>query len=118
MLSYKLLGNTWMIFMSYVKGILREEYERLKALSAKYNSEILMLPKGSISVKKRNQKEYLYLAYRAKDKVKFEYIGPLMAEKAKDVMKKVELRKEYENKLKQVKKDLLEIKKVINGKKL
>jgi UDP-N-acetylenolpyruvoylglucosamine reductase len=104
--------------MSYLKGVLQEEYERLKALLEKYNDEISALPHGSISIKKRNQKEYVYLAYRQRKNVKFEYIGSIFSEKSKNVVKKVRLRKEYEIKLKQVRKDLKEIEKVINGRKL
>jgi len=104
--------------MSYLKSVLHEEYERLKALLEKYNDEISALPHGSISIKKRNQKEYVYLAYRKKGNVKFEYIGSISSEKSKNVVKKVKLRKEYEIKLKQVRKDLKEIEKVINGRKL
>jgi len=104
--------------MSYLKSVLHEEYERLKALLEKYNDEISALPHGSISIKKRNQKEYVYLAYRKKENVKFEYIGSISSEKSKNVEKKVKLRKEYEIKLKQVRKDLKEIEKVINGRKL
>ena len=104
--------------MSYLKSVLQEEYERLKALLQKYNDEISALPHGSISIKKRNQKEYVYLAYRKKENVKFEYIGSISSEKSKNVVKKVKLRKGYEIKLKQVRKDLEEIEKVINGRKL
>ncbi len=104
--------------MSYLKSVLQEEYERLKALLEKYNDEISALPHGSISIKKRNQKEYVYLAYRQKENVKFEYIGSISSEKSKNLVKKVKLRKGYEIKLKQVRKDLEEIEKVINGRKL
>ena len=104
--------------MSYLKSVLQEEYERLKALLQKYNDEISALPHGSISIKKRNQKEYVYLAYRKKENVKFEYIGSISSEKSKNIVKKVKLRKGYEIKLKQVRKDLQEIEKVINGRKL
>ena len=104
--------------MSYLKTVLQEEYERLKALLEKYHDEISALPHGSISIKKRNQKEYVYLAYRKKGNVKFEYIGPISSEKSKNVVKKVKLRKRYEIKLKHVRKDLEEIEKVINGRKL
>ena len=99
--------------MSYLKSVLQEEYERLKALLEKYNDEISALPHGSISIKKRNQKEYVYLAYRKKGNVKFEYIGSISSEKSINVVKKVKLRKGYEVKLKQVRKDLKEIEKVI-----
>ncbi|QTA82768.1 Uncharacterized protein dnl_51510 [Desulfonema limicola] len=104
--------------MSYLKSILEEEHQRLKALSVKYQNAILSYPRGSISFKKRKKKEYLYLAYRENRKVKFEYIGPGNSEKAENVIKKIELRKNYEDKLKQVKNDLAEIEKVIHGKKI
>ncbi len=104
--------------MSYVNNILQEEFERLKSLSEMYMDEIRLLPRGSVSIKKRNYKEYLYLAYREKDKVRFEYIGPLISEKAIAVIKKIEQRKDFEHKIKQIKNDLTEIEKVINGRKI
>ncbi len=81
--------------MSYVKGILQEELDRLKSLYKKYDEIVSSLPRGSLSVKKRNHKEYLYLAYREKSKVKFKYIGPKRSDKAKEVIDNVELRKQY-----------------------
>jgi len=104
--------------MSYIKNILQEEYQRLKALSEKYHDEINSLPRGSISIKKRNHREYLYLAYRQERKLRFEYIGPIGSEKSKAVLKQITLRKKFETKLKQVKKNLLEIGKVTNGRKV
>ncbi|QTA82609.1 Uncharacterized protein dnl_49870 [Desulfonema limicola] len=104
--------------MSYLKNILEEEHQRLQSLSGKYQNAILSFPRGSICIKKRRQKEYLYLAYRENRKVKFKYIGPGNSEKAENVIKKIELRKNYEDKLKQVKKDLAEIEKVFHGKKV
>jgi hypothetical protein len=61
-----------------------------------------------------------HLAYREKDKVRFEYIGPLISEKAIAiaVIKKIEQRKDFEHKIKQIKNDLTEIEKVINGRKI
>jgi len=104
--------------MSYIKNIMREEHQRLQALCKKYINKIESLPKGSVSVKKRNQNEYLYLANRRDGKVKFDYIGPVGSEKARDIMEQVELRKDYKKKLKQVKSDLKEIEKVIHGRKI
>lgn len=104
--------------MSYIKAILQEEYQRLEALSDKYLDEINALPRGSISIKKRNRREYLYLAYRQKNKLKFEYIGSIVSDKSQAVLKQVGLRKKFENKLKQVKKNLLEIEMVTNGRKV
>jgi len=104
--------------MGYLKQVLNDEYDRLQALCKKYKDEISSLPKGSISIKKRNQKEYLYLAFRQKEKVKFKYIGQLQSNDSKDVIKKVKLRKQFEEKLKQVKNNLNEVKKAVNERKV
>lgn len=104
--------------MSYVKNIMQEEHQRLQALSQKYREEINALPKGTVSIKKRNKSEYLYLANRRDRKVKFDYIGEIHSEKARSILKQIKFRKSYEEKLKQVNNDLIEIQKVINGRKI
>ncbi len=104
--------------MSYIKSVMEEEYQRLQALSQKYSSKIDSFPKGTISVKKRNNNEYLYLAGRQDGKVKFHYIGSLRSEKAHQIMEQVNLRKSYAAKLKQVKSDLREVSKVVHGRKI
>ena len=45
--------------MSYIKNIMQEEHQRLQALRKKYIGEIDSLPKGTVSIKKRNKSEYL-----------------------------------------------------------
>lgn len=104
--------------MSYVKHIMEEERQRLQALSKKYSDKIHALPKGTVSIKKRNKSEYLYLANRRDGKVKFDYIGAVRSEKARNIIKQVKYRKDFEVKLKQVKGDLKEIEKVIHGRKI
>ena len=104
--------------MGYLKGVLHEERERLKSLSGKYSREIASLPRGCVSIKKRRDQDYLYLAFRQGSKVNFEYIGQVSSENSKAVLKRIELRKKYENKLKRVTKDLKEIEKVLSGRKI
>ena len=104
--------------MSYLKNIIQEEHQRLQALCKKYKDKIELLPKGAVSIKKRNKSEYLYLAIRRDGRVKFDYIGSVGLEKASKIMEQVELRKDYKQKLKQVKSDLKEIERVIHGKKI
>jgi hypothetical protein len=104
--------------MSYIKNILQEEHRRLQALCQKYMDKIDSLPKGTVSVKKRNKSEYLYLASRQGGKVRFIYIGSVASEKARKLMDQISDRKSYELKLKQVKNDLKEIGKVLNGRKI
>jgi len=104
--------------MSYIKQVMQEEYQRLQALYQKYMDKVDSFPKGTISIKKRNKAEYLYLASRQGDKVKFSYIGSVGSDKARDIMDQVNDRKKYEQKLKKVKDDLKEIGKVVHGRKI
>lgn len=104
--------------MSYIKDIIREENQRLQALYQKYVDKINTLPKGTVSIKKRNKSEYLYLANRRGGKVKFDYIGSIRSEKARKIMEQMQIRKDCEIKLKQVKDNLKEIGKVIRGGKI
>ena len=50
-------------------------YEHLTLLSDRCHLKIRSLPKGSVSVKKRGRKKYLYLAYRQKNRIIFEYVA-------------------------------------------
>ncbi len=104
--------------MSYIKNIMQEEHQRLQALYQKYIDKIDSLPKGTVSIKKRNKSEYLYLASRRGAKVKFDYIGSVASENARKILEKVKFRKDYELKLKQVKGNLREIEKVLHGRKI
>lgn len=104
--------------MSYIKNIMQEEHQRLQALYRKYIDKIDSLPKGTVSIKKRNKRQYLYLASRRNGKVKFDYIGSVASENARKTLEQVKSRKDYELKLKQVKGDLQEIERVIRGRKI
>jgi len=104
--------------MSYVKGILKEEYERLSSLSEKYRDKVSVFPKGCASIKNRKGLPYLYLASRKAGKVCFEYVGAVSSDNAQSILKKIEQRNKFMVKLKQVKKDLREIVKALNGRKL
>ena len=105
-------------FMSYIKGILKEEHDRLKTLCEKYRDKAPEFPRGCLSIKTRRGLQYLYLASRKGDKVCFKYIGPLSSDDARAMLKQIEQREKYKDKLKQVKKDLREIEKALHGRKL
>ena len=104
--------------MSVIKDVLKEEHDRLKRLKTKYTKEIQILPKGAITKKARNNKFYLYLTYREKEKVISKYIGNWESEKVKSVIKQIEKRKVIENNLKKVYKNLQELERVLNGNKI
>jgi len=103
--------------MSAVHDILREEYTRLEKLKDQYCKELESLPKGTISRKKIRNHEYYYLAYRSKDKVKFDYLGKKDAPRLREINSKLGRRKEIEGKLKQVNKSIKEIGKSLRGRK-
>jgi hypothetical protein len=97
---------------------MQEELQRLMALRRKYSDKIASLPQGTVSIKKRHNSDYLYLACRRGGKVKFDYVGLVGSDNACKAMKQVELRKDFEKKLRQVNSDLKEIEKVTHGRKI
>lgn len=101
--------------MSVIKHVLNEELDRLEQLSLKYEDEIRKLPNGSLAKKMRNGKAYIYLAYRDKDRVKFNYIGKESSEAVQKALVQREQRQEYINNLRQVKNDIKEIKRALHG---
>jgi len=72
--------------MGYIHQVMDNEHQRLKALSQKYRDKIESFPKETVSVKKRKNREYLYLARRKDGKVKFDYIGPMASDMAQKVL--------------------------------
>lgn len=101
--------------MAMVFDILEEEKRRLLSLKKRYQEQLSKLPRGSLSKKKRWNREYLYLAYREYDKVKFDYIGPVDSDAAQDVAAKVHRRKDLEEKLAQVEQNLAEVERGLRG---
>ncbi|HOW88603.1 MAG TPA: hypothetical protein P5561_03590 [Candidatus Omnitrophota bacterium] len=99
--------------MKVLKGILKEEEQRLKEAQGSYEREIGKLPKGSVQIKKIKERDYAYRAYRKGERVVYEYVGDLKPEELKDLGKKIELRQRYEEKLREVKANLKEVKRMI-----
>ncbi len=99
--------------MSIVFGVLQEEYERLQQLAAKYRENIAGLPKGSLQTKTRNGHGYVYLTYRKQRKVISKYIGKSSSPEVEELLQQVNVRTQYEQKLKQVSTDLQEIRRVL-----
>lgn len=102
--------------MSIIKGILEEELNRLKELSVFYKKKISESPRGSISVKERNGKRYIYLARREDKKVVFDYIGKDVPEVRKVLSEQMRQKNEYQAKLSQVKENLKEVERSLRGK--
>ena len=102
--------------MAMVFDILEEERRRLVSLKERYKQQLSELPRGSISLKKRRNRDYLYLAYRESGKVKFDYVGPVESEAAKKAASNVQQRKEIEEKINKVEQNLIEVERGLRGK--
>lgn len=102
--------------MGIIKGILEEELKRLEELSVFYKDKLAEIPRGSISVKERGGKRYIYLARREGKKVVFDYMGKDIPKVRNDLNERLSQRKEYYVKLRQVKENLLEVKRSLRGK--
>ncbi len=101
---------------SELRSILREERDRLRELAALYRSRISELPKGYISVKKINGRHYAYLSYREKDRIRSVYIGKSPSEKAAEMKRLIESRKEYQSQLKLIRGRIKELQKILSKK--
>jgi hypothetical protein len=96
--------------MSIVKDILRDERNRLVLLKDQIEEQILSLPKGSLSRKKRNNRFYYYLAYRKGDKVIFKYVGKDNSPEIASLEQDIKKRRKLEKRLREIKADLKDIK--------
>lgn len=101
--------------MSVMADVIKEEYKRLNELVEFYDEKIMAYPKGSISVKKRQDRVYYYLAYRDHGPVKFEYLGKEDSPKYKEIARKVQQRHRYEKKRKESVKDLREVERLLHA---
>lgn len=101
--------------MSIAFGILKEELNRLKKLAVKFNREIKKLPQGSLSLKKRYNKNFAYLVFRVKDKVIFKYLGNPDSQKVAAILEKLKQKRQYQQKLHSVQNDIKNISKAIHA---
>lgn len=99
--------------MKVIQGILKEEKVRLQEALGSYQREIEKLPKGSLQSKQIKERCYVYRAYRKGNKVVYDYLGRLEPEERKDLERKIKLRRLYEEKLREVKHDLREMRRMI-----
>ncbi len=104
--------------MGVIKGMLREEYERLLSLLEKYNNEVSRLPKGSLSVKEIRGRRYAYIARRINGKVNFKYIGRDSSKEVQRIAAEIHKRTEYKSKIRAVKRDIKELERALGGRKI
>jgi hypothetical protein len=95
---------------------MKEEYQRLIEADKAYRNNIAHMPHGSPRVKHIRNRDYLYLARREGRKVVYDYIGPADSEQAKKTIEQVQRRKRFEELLKDIHRNLKDVKKVLRGK--
>ena len=99
--------------MSVISHVLQEEYECLKDAVKLYEKQAAALPKGYIRIKERNGRKYAYLNWREKKSVKSKYIAPKPSEKYDKIVLQVKKRKDYELRIRRMKKEIQEIRKAL-----
>ncbi len=101
--------------MGIMKDVVEEEFNRLNALIEQYEIKIASYPKGSLSVKKRNDRSFCYQVYRDHDKVRYIYLGKPDSPKTKDFVRILEERRRYERMRKQSKESLKEVRAMLRA---
>lgn len=100
-----------------IKNILREELENSLRMLKRYEEELSLLPKGSLSKRKIKGNEYYYLVYRDNGKFKSEYKGKEISE---EVLEKYRLAKasraRYRNLISKLKKQIRYLEGALRGK--
>ncbi|RKX83138.1 MAG: hypothetical protein DRP58_09250 [Spirochaetes bacterium] len=101
--------------MSVIYDVIKEEYNRLNSLIELYDKKIAESLKGSLSLKKRGNNAYYYLAYRENKRIIFHYIGKEGSPQVQDYAGKIEARHKYEEMRKKSKENLKEIRKLLRA---
>lgn len=88
--------------MDMIQDVLDHEYHHSLDVLDLYRKRLDSLPKGRMYPKKINGKIYYYLAYRDGKKVKTDYLGKLSDEEIKAMQEKIDQRKRFEERIKEV----------------
>jgi hypothetical protein len=96
--------------MGVMKSVILEEKDRLERALNAYQNEINKLPKGSIQMKLIKGNKYAYRAWREDKKVITQRVKDLELEEVKRLINK---RQRLEKQVKEIKKELKYIEKVI-----
>ena len=74
--------------MNLILSTILQERERIDRMLAKYQEELEMLPKGTISEKKAGQSTYFYLKYRDGKRVISKYVPQKDVETVREQVEK------------------------------
>ena len=95
-------------------GVLEEELERNLQKQRVFNNEFIKYPKGSLSIIKIHGDQYVYRKYRDGNKIVSKYIGLVNSEPANEAYKQRDRYLKLKQDIKELKKEELELRKVIN----
>ena len=98
--------------LNLILSTILQEKERIDRMLAKYQEELGMLPKGTISEKKVKQSTYFYLKYRKGKKVISKYIPQKDVEKVRE---QVEKRRHIEAMIRSLQEERAIAEKVLEG---
>ena len=101
--------------MGSVKGVLKEEYQRLISLEKSYLREVAKLPKGSLQQKRIKGVKYPYWVSSHQSKIRYRYMGNLPENELKKFKEQIALRKKYQALVKDVRKNKQQISRIVHG---
>jgi hypothetical protein len=99
-----------------LKGVIKEEKDRLEKLQSSYLKLLDQLPKGSYRLRDLKGNKYCYQVYRDGDNVINEYLGNVNRQDVQEIIEKFGQAKKLKKQLKEVKESLKEIEKLLGGK--
>jgi hypothetical protein len=101
--------------VAVIDSVLREELQRLRALRARYASQLAEIPGGSVVLKTKSGHKYAYLAYRKGSRVITDYVGPEASPKARQVVALFQKRRKILKEIKALDADAARLQKMINA---
>ena len=102
--------------MAVVDSVLKEELQRLKALRARYASQLAEIPNGSVVIKIKSGHRYAYRAYRTGRRVVTDYVGPEASPRARQALSLLQKRRKILRDIQALDADSARIQKMINAK--
>jgi len=102
--------------LAVLDSILREELQRLKALRARYVSQLAEIPSGSVVMKLKGRHRYAYRAYRKGHKVVTDYVGPEASPRARRAVALLQKRRKILKDIRAIEADSARLQKMINAK--
>ena len=102
--------------MAVIDSVLREELQRLKALRARYASQLAEIPSGSVVMKMKSGHKYAYRAYRKGRRVITDYVGPEASPRVRHVVALLQKRRKILRDIKALDADSARLQKMINAK--